>query len=207
MSEIVSMKGICKSFSSVQVLKNVDFSLEQGEIHALMGANGAGKSTLIKILSGAHTKDSGTILIDGKKVEIQTPVDAKALGIQCIYQELSLAPDLSIADNIFLGHEKMRGKLVDESTIIQEAARMMRELDLAVDVRIPVGNVGIGEKFFTEICRCLVGDAKIVILDEPTSAMTPKEYRIIVLKNGVVRGELVGNGATQNEILMIAAGE
>lgn len=176
MAEAVRMENICKSFSGVKVLQNVNFSLEKGEIHALMGANGAGKSTLIKILSGAHTKDSGTIQIDGHEVDIQNPVDSKRYGIQCIYQELSLAPDLSVANNIFLGQEKMSGKLVDQNGINQEAAHMMEELDLYMDVRLPVSQMGIGERFFTEICRCLVGDAKVVILDEPTSAMTPKEY-------------------------------
>lgn len=177
MADAVKMVNICKSFSGVQVLKNVNFDLKKGEIHALMGANGAGKSTLVKILSGAHKKDSGTIIVGGKEVEIETPVDSKMCGIRCIYQELSLAPDLSVANNIFLGQERMKGKLVDQKTINQEAARMMEEMDLHVDVRTPVGNLGIGERFFTEICRCLVGDAKVVILDEPTSAMTPKEYR------------------------------
>lgn len=176
MAEAVRMENICKSFSGVKVLQNVNFTLEKGEIHALMGANGAGKSTLIKILSGAHTKDSGTIQIDGHEVAIQNPADSKRYGIQCIYQELSLAPDLSVANNIFLGQEKMSGKLVDQNGINQEAAHMMEELDLYMDVRLPVSQMGIGERFFTEICRCLVGDAKVVILDEPTSAMTPKEY-------------------------------
>ncbi|MBQ0058620.1 MAG: sugar ABC transporter ATP-binding protein, partial [Lachnospiraceae bacterium] len=172
----VKLENICKSFSGVTVLNNVNFELRKGEIHALMGANGAGKSTLIKILSGAYTKDSGKIFIEGKEVEIHNPVDSKANGIQCIYQELSLAPDLSIADNIFLGQEKMNGVFVDQKTIYQEAAVMMKDLDLDVNVRTKVSNIGIGEKFFTEISRCLVGKAKVVILDEPTSAMTPKEY-------------------------------
>ena len=125
MAEAVRMENICKSFSGVKVLQNVNFTLEKGEIHALMGANGAGKSTLIKILSGAHTKDSGSIQVDGQEVDIQTPVDSKHYGIQCIYQELSLAPDLSVANNIFLGQEKMNGKLVDQKGINEEAARMM----------------------------------------------------------------------------------
>ena len=177
MAEAIRMEHICKSFSGVKILENVDFTLERGEIHALMGANGAGKSTLIKILSGAHTKDSGSIFVDGREVSIQNPVDSKACGIQCIYQELSLAPDLSVADNIFLGQERMRGKFLDQAAINREAARMMEELELSVDVRLPVSRMGIGERFFTEICRCLVSDAKVVILDEPTSAMTPKEYK------------------------------
>lgn len=177
MSDAVVMTDICKSFFGVRVLQDVNFTLKTGEIHALMGANGAGKSTLIKILSGAHRKDSGEILVNGQVVDIKNPVDAKTCGIQCIYQELSLAPDLSIADNIFLGQEKKKRGLVNQKYIEQEAARMMKELDLDVDVRTPIRKVGIGEKFFTEICRCLVGDAKVVILDEPTSAMTPREYQ------------------------------
>ena len=176
MNEAIKMENICKSFSGINVLENVHFTLEAGEIHALMGANGAGKSTLIKILSGAYTKDSGFIFVDGKEVNIQNPVDSKSCGIQCIYQELSLAPDLSVADNIFLGQEKIRNKLVDQKAMNKEADRMMKELELDVDVQSPVSNMGIGERFFTEICRCLVSDAKVVILDEPTSAMTPKEY-------------------------------
>ena len=176
MEAAVRMEHICKSFSGVKVLQDVDFTLQKGEIHALMGANGAGKSTLIKILSGAYTMDSGKILIDGQEVRIENPVDSKTCGVQCIYQELSLAPDLSIADNIFLGQEKMNSLFVDEKTIYAEADRLMKELDLDVDVRTKVSDIGIGEKFFTEICRCMVSNAKIVILDEPTSAMTPKEY-------------------------------
>lgn len=158
------------------MLDDVDFYLQKGEIHALMGANGAGKSTLIKILSGAYSKDSGVIEIHGKPVEIQNPTDSKACGVQCIYQELSLAPDLSIADNIFLGQERMNGVMLDKRSILKEAQAMMEDLDLHTDVHTPVGDIGIGEKFFTEICRCLVGKASIVILDEPTSAMTPTEY-------------------------------
>ena len=193
MADAVKMENICKSFSGVQVLKNVNFDLRKGEIHALMGANGAGKSTLIKILSGAHKKDSGTIIVDGKEVEIETPVDSKMCGIRCIYQELSLAPDLSIANNIFLGQERMRGKLVDQKTINQEAVRMMEEMDLHVDVRTPVGNLGIGERFFTEICRCLVGDAKVVILDREISIIYISHHlheifdicdRVTVLRDG-----------------------
>ena len=176
MEAAVRMENICKSFSGVKVLKNVSFTLEKGEIHALMGANGAGKSTLIKILSGAYTMDTGKIYVDDQEVQINNPVDSKANGIQCIYQELSLAPDLSIANNIFLGQERVNGVFVDQKTINQEADKMMKELDLDVNVRTKVSNIGIGEKFFTEISRCLVGKAKVVILDEPTSAMTPKEY-------------------------------
>lgn len=177
MEYAVKMEHIYKSFSGVKVLQDVSFELEKGEIHALMGANGAGKSTLIKILSGAHPMDQGTLTVDGQIVDIHSPSDAKECGIQCIYQELSLAPDLSIANNIFLGQEKRKGVVLNQKAIDQTAAKMMEDLGIQTDVHTPVSQVGIGEKFFTEICRCLVGNAKIVILDEPTSAMTPNEYR------------------------------
>jgi ribose transport system ATP-binding protein len=172
----VSLEGICKSFSHVQVLDNVDFHLKPGEIHALVGENGAGKSTLIKILSGALVKDNGVIRIEDKEVDIQKPLDAKMLGVQCIYQELSLIPHLSVANNIFLGMEKHIRGFVKQKEINSLAKEMMLQFGLDIDVKTEVRFLGIGQQFFTEICRCLVGDAKIVIMDEPTSAMTPVEY-------------------------------
>lgn len=177
MDYAVKMEHIYKSFSGVKVLDDIHFELKKGEIHALMGANGAGKSTLIKILSGAHRKDSGAILIDGKEVDIQSPLDSKQQGVQCIYQELSLAPHLSVANNIFLGMEKTQKGLVKQAEINRLAQEMMVNLNLDIDVRTMVGELGIGAKFFTEICRCMVSNARIVIMDEPTSAMTPVEYQ------------------------------
>ena len=172
----IKMEHIQKGFSGVPVLKEVDFELKEGEIHALLGENGAGKSTLIKILSGAHEKDSGTVKVFGKEVEIHNPQDAHALGIQCIYQELSLIPHLTVADNIFLGRELGKKTWINERKTYKEAQKMMEMLSLDIDVKSRVQSLGIGAQFFTEICRCLLGKAKIVILDEPTSAMTPVEY-------------------------------
>ena len=176
MEYAVSLEGISKSFSNVLVLDNVNFRLKPGEIHALVGENGAGKSTLIKILSGAILKDAGTIRIDDKEVDIQKPLDAKKLGVQCIYQELSLVPHLSVANNIFLGMEKHTKGFIRQNEINKAAKEMMLQFGLDIDVRTEVRRLGIGQQFFTEICRCLVSDAKIVIMDEPTSAMTPVEY-------------------------------
>lgn len=177
MDYAVKMEHICKSFSGVKVLQDVDFELRSGEIHALMGSNGAGKSTLIKILSGAHKKDSGKIFVEGKEADIQSPPDSKNLGIQCIYQELSLVPHLSVANNIFLGMEKTSKGLVCQAEINRMAQEMMDNLNLDINVKTMVGRLGIGAQFFTEICRCMVGNARIVIMDEPTSAMTPVEYQ------------------------------
>lgn len=177
MDYAVKMEHICKSFSGVKVLQDVDFELRSGEIHGLMGSNGAGKSTLIKILSGAHKKDSGRILVEGNEVDIQSPLDSKSLGIQCIYQELSLVPHLSVANNIFLGMEKTSKGFVCQAEINRMAQEMMDNLNLNINVKTMVGRLGIGAQFFTEICRCMVGNARIVIMDEPTSAMTPVEYQ------------------------------
>ena len=172
----IEMQHIQKSFSGVPVLKDVDFQLEEGEIHALLGENGAGKSTLIKILSGAHEKDAGTVKIFGREVKIHNPQDAHELGIQCIYQELSLVPHLSVADNIFLGREIGSNLWINERSTYTKAKEMMDMLNLDIDVKKQVRQLGIGAQFFTEICRCLLGNARIVIMDEPTSAMTPIEY-------------------------------
>ena len=172
----IKMEHIHKGFSGVPVLKDVDFELKEGEIHALLGENGAGKSTLIKILSGAHEKDSGVVKVFGEEKEIHNPQDAHALGIQCIYQELSLVPHLSVADNIFLGRELGKKMWVNEKETYRKAREMLDMLSLDFDVKRQVRTLGIGAQFFTEICRCLLGNARIVILDEPTSAMTPIEY-------------------------------
>ena len=176
MEYAVKMKGINKRFSGVIALHDVDFNLKPQQIHAIVGENGAGKSTLIKILSGAIEKDSGEIFINDLPTEISSPSDAKNQGIQCIYQELSLVPDLSVADNIFLGQEETKNGFVRSKLINQEAQKMMNDLGVKIDVRTKVKNTGIGVQFFTEICRCMIGNAKIVIMDEPTSAMTPNEY-------------------------------
>lgn len=172
----IKMEHIQKGFSGVPVLKEVDFELKEGEIHALLGENGAGKSTLIKILSGAHEKDGGTVRVFGEEVEIQNPQDAHALGIQCIYQELALVPHLSVADNIFLGRELGKKVWINERDTYKRVREMMELLNLDINVKSQVQSLGIGEQFFTEICRCLLGNARIVIMDEPTSAMTPIEY-------------------------------
>lgn len=176
MDYAVRMEHIEKSYSGVKVLKDINFDLAVGEIHALVGENGAGKSTLIKILSGAISHDQGTIEVNGAFVEMRNPMSAKKLGIQTIYQELSLVPHLSIANNIFLGVEDSVAGMVKQRKINARASEIMSQLGLNIDVRTPVNRLGIGVQFFTEICRCLVSNARIVIMDEPTSAMSPIEY-------------------------------
>jgi len=173
----VRMEKITKSFSGVEVLHEVDFELEKGEIHALIGANGAGKSTLIKILSGALSKDSGKIFVNDQEVHFRSPADAKNLGIQTVYQELSLVSNFSIAHNIYLGREKTAYGFVKDDYILKTSKNIVKELSLNVDVRKKIRDVSIGVKIMTEICRCLVGDAKIVILDEPSTVMSLEELK------------------------------
>ena len=172
---ILEFRGICKSFSGVPVLNDVSFSVERGEIHALIGENGAGKSTLMKILSGAYTKDSGDILIDGQVVQVQNPLHARELGISIIYQELSLIPHLSAEENVFLGCLPGKGGLVDWKNVRSESRRVFDMVGLDVDTTVPVRRHSAAQCQLIEIARALLHDAKIVIMDEPTSSLTSKE--------------------------------
>ncbi len=129
---IVSMKGICKSFPGVKALDHVHFELRSGEVMALLGENGAGKSTLMKILSGVYTRDSGTVEIFGKSYEDLTPKQAQQLGVAIIHQELNMCPHLSVAENMFLGREKMKGSLVDRRAMEAEAKRILEDLRINI---------------------------------------------------------------------------
>ncbi|ERM91385.1 MAG: Monosaccharide-transporting ATPase [Caldanaerobacter subterraneus] len=176
---ILLMKGISKSFPGVQALKNVDFDLMKGEVHGLLGENGAGKSTLIKILTGVYQKDEGEIFLEGKPVVINNPRDALNLGIAAIYQELALQPYLSVAENIFLGHEiTKQSKLVrfiNWKKTHEEARKILKELELDLDLNTPIKELGIGQQQMVEIAKVLSKNAKIVIMDEPTSSLSEKE--------------------------------
>ncbi|MGI1690751.1 sugar ABC transporter ATP-binding protein [Thermoanaerobacter uzonensis] len=176
---ILLMKEVSKSFPGVQALKNVDFDLTKGEVHGLLGENGAGKSTLIKILTGVYQKDEGEIFLEGKPVIINNPRDALNLGIAAIYQELALQPYLSVAENIFLGHEiTKQSKLVrfiNWKKMHEEARKILKELELDLDLNTPIKELGIGKQQMVEIAKVLSKNAKIVIMDEPTSSLSEKE--------------------------------
>ena len=133
--ELLAVKNISKSFPGVKALQNINFSVCAGEIHALMGENGAGKSTLIKILTGIYKRDEGTILFDGKELDTTTPHKVQKAGISTIYQELNLIPYLSVAENIFLGRELKKGKIIDWKSINVEAQKIMDGFDIEVDVK------------------------------------------------------------------------
>ena len=172
----VRMTGISKSFSGIRVLHEVDFELRKGEVHALVGGNGAGKSTLMKILQGVYTPDEGQIAIDGTPVEIRSPHDARALGIGMIFQEFSLIPTLTVAQNIFLGHEpRASGGLIDDRTSVRRARELFAEMGEEIDPNARMLDLGTGYWQLTEIAKALAQDARVLIMDEPTSSLTATE--------------------------------
>ncbi len=170
------MSGIHKSFPGVVALAGVDLELRRGEVHVLVGENGAGKSTLMKILSGAYRKDDGMISLEGREVEIAGPRHARELGIGIIYQELMLVPELSAAENVFLGREPRRlPGLVDRRTMMRDARRLLDELGAAFDVGAPARQLSIAQRQLVEIAKALSLDSRILVMDEPTSALTGRE--------------------------------
>ncbi len=172
----VRMTGISKSFFGNRVLEDVSFELRGGEVHALIGGNGAGKSTLMKILQGVYTPDEGEIEVNGSDVEIRSPQDARALGIGMIFQEFSLIPTLTVAQNIFLGHEPRGvGGLIDDRESARRARAILTEMGEAIDPGVNVADLSTGYWQLTEIAKALSEDARVLIMDEPTSSLTAAE--------------------------------
>jgi ribose transport system ATP-binding protein len=172
---LLEMHGIRKAFPGVVALDDARFELYRGEVHALLGENGAGKSTLMKILSGACPRDAGEILIDGRAVTLASPREAQLRGISTIYQEFNLVPHLSAAQNIFLGREPMRGPLIDRRTLVAGARTWLESLGTTLDPEAPVRSLGVAEQQMVEIAKALSIRARILIMDEPTSALTAAE--------------------------------
>jgi len=154
MNEILKMQGISKSFPGVKALQNVDFSVNKGEVHCLIGANGAGKSTLMKILAGVYPKDTGEIYLEGEKVHISTPADSKRLGIITIHQELSLVEHLTVAENIYLGsYAKPRFGIVSWKRLRRQSQELIDRLGIAIDVDTPVSELSMGHKQIVELAN------------------------------------------------------
>ena len=173
-------EGVFKQFSGVTVLDDVDLEVCYGEVHALMGENGAGKSTIIKIITGVYTKDAGEIIVDGRHVEIHNRHDSSALGIQVIYQELSLIPALTVTENIFLGQEKSKFGLLSDKKAMRERVRSLIEhygFDLDPDATIDT--LGMAKRQMAEILKALAFKAKLIIMDEPTSSLSAAESEIL----------------------------
>jgi ribose transport system ATP-binding protein len=170
------MKGICKQFSGTQILHSVDFELNYGEVHALVGENGAGKSTLIKVLAGVHMADSGEVLLEGNPIKIRSPKDAFNLGITTIHQEFNLVPHLDVAANIFLGRETRQGiGVINSKKMYKETKRLLERIGAEIDPKEPISHLGVAEKQMIEICKALSLNAKVVIMDEPTAVLSNKE--------------------------------
>lgn len=174
---LLEMKDIKKTFPGVLALDRVSFDLHEGEVHGLLGENGAGKSTLIKILAGDYSKDEGKIIIDGREVEFRSPLDSKLMGISVIYQELLTLDTLSVAENIFVGNlPKKRGlNTIDWKTLNKNARAVLDRLLVNINPRKIVGDLGVHEKQIIEIAKAIYRDSKILVMDEPTAALSEKD--------------------------------
>ncbi len=177
---LVRVAGVTKSFGGVRALRGVDLEVLPGEVHALLGENGAGKSTLIKILSGVQSYDTGLIEIDGRPVVYGTPAEARAAGISVVYQDLSLVGSLSVADNLMLGREpRTRFGFLRKRQLMAEAGAFLQRHGIPLDPRAKVDTLPFAYRQMTEICKALIGQVRLLILDEPTSALTGDEERIL----------------------------
>ncbi|MDO4521569.1 MAG: sugar ABC transporter ATP-binding protein [Eubacteriales bacterium] len=184
MSEyVLELKGITKIFPGVKALNNVQFQLKPGEVHALMGENGAGKSTFIKVITGVHKAEEGEMFLNGQKVDFKGPRDAQAAGIAAVYQHPTSYPDLTVAENIFMGHEIIRHGMIQWKTMNKEANALLANLNADFDATAEMGTLSVAQQQMVEIAKALSTNAKIIILDEPTAALTKREseelYRIV----------------------------
>jgi ribose transport system ATP-binding protein len=188
---ILKMDNICKIFPGVNALKNVSIDTIRGEVHAICGENGAGKSTLIKVLTGVHQKDSGQCFIGGKEVYINTPQEAIDLGVACIYQEMSIVPQLDVAKNIYLGNLPQKHGFINFKKLYSDTQEILDRLGISVSPKAIAGELSVGQQQMVEIGRALTRNARIIIMDEPTSSLSNKETEILLnliktlSKNGV----------------------
>ena len=190
---ILEMKGIVKSFGPVKALKGVDFDLRAGEVHALMGENGAGKSTLMKVLTGIHNANEGTIHYNGKQVVYSKPKEAMEDGIVIVHQELNMMNHLTVAQNIFIGREEFRHNLlIDDGASIKKAKKLFDLLKLDINPTEKVGNLTVGKQQMVEIAKALSMDAKVIVFDEPTAALTESEINELFVIIDDLRSKGVG---------------
>lgn len=177
MGVLLEAKALTKTFPGVKALSSVDFDLRSGEVHVLLGENGAGKSTLVKILTGVHHFDSGEVFIEGTSVNLRNPIEASHKGIAAIYQEFALVPHLDVATNIFLGRTptKRAFGIIDQRSMYAEAQRFLDSLEAGIDARTIVNDLGVGKRQLVEIARALSARARILFMDEPTSALANDE--------------------------------
>ena len=172
---ILKMNGIDKSFPGVHALDHVNLEVRKGEVLALMGENGAGKSTLMKVLTGIYKKDEGSIVYEGKEVEFTNPKDAQEAGIVIVHQELNMMNHLTVAQNIFIGREAMSGKLINDKKMNEEAEKLFDKLNIKIDPTEKMGNLTVGKQQMCEIAKAISHDAKVIVFDEPSAALTEDE--------------------------------
>ncbi len=171
----IELKDIVKLFPGVRALDGVSLQIREGQVHSLCGENGAGKSTLIKVLTGVHQRNSGDYLIDGESVNFSSTTEAIAAGVSCVYQELSIAPQLDVAKNLFIGNLPMKGGLVDHKLLYEKAAEILQELDMNISPKTIAGDLSVGQQQMIEIGRALTRNARLIIMDEPTSSLSEQE--------------------------------
>ena len=173
--ELFRMEGISKSFPGVKALDNVSFSVNKGEVHGLVGENGAGKSTLMKIMSGVYSCDEGKIFIENQEVRIDSVSKAQQLGVSIIFQELNLAPHMSVADNIFIGRPIMKNGLIDDRRMFKEAQKILDKLGIDINAHAIVRTLSVAQQQMVEIAKAISRDCRILVLDEPTATLTERE--------------------------------
>jgi ribose transport system ATP-binding protein len=196
MASLLEMRGITKRYPGVLALGGVDFTLQAGEVNCLVGENGAGKSTLIKVLSGAVIKDGGSIQVGGQDAHLASPADAQRLGIGVIYQDFKLVPALSVAENILLGSEPVRGRtpIIDRKVMAERASAALGQLGESIDTATPVGHLSVAQQQMVEIAKALTRNVRILAMDEPTAPLTERETeslfevgdRVTVLRDGTL---------------------
>ncbi len=190
---VLQVVGANKSFAGVHALRDVGFGLRPGEVHALIGENGAGKSTLIKVMTGLYRPDSGVLRLGGEPVSFTTPLQAQAAGISTIYQEVNLVPLMSVARNLHLGREPRRFGMVRQGLMNRQAAETLRRLDVDTDVTRPLHTLGLGAQQMVALARAMRIDARVVVMDEPTSSLEPREVETLfrVIRDLRARGVAV----------------
>ena len=195
-NSILKLEKITKEYSGVKALEEINLEFEMGKIHSIVGENGAGKSTFIKIITGAHKQTSGNLIYKGKEVTNNSPYDSMKNGIGCVYQELNLIPYLSISENIFYGHEKKDGLLLDKKSMRKKSKDILKKLGVNLDVNKLVKDIGIGNQQIVEIAKSLIRKVEVLILDEPTASLTKKEIENLFS----ILYKLKDNGVTINYI-------
>jgi len=189
MEKLLELKNICKDFPGVRALDNVSLDIRRGEVLALVGENGAGKSTLIKILTGVYECSEGEVFWEGVKTKFAIPLDAQKTGIATIYQELTLCSNLTVYENVFLGHERIKRGLVDVKGMVEETTEILKTLGADIDPKAEVGTLSVANQQMVEISRALIMKAKLLIMDEPTSSLSDNEVeRLFKVLNGL-KGE------------------